>query len=251
MTSASAWGVHAVPDDGETAFRVGPLALRLRRVEGELRALVHLGDEPAGEHHWTRWATDDLAEVELRPLLPDRPLVVEPEDPFWLLRGAEARIHVRVPIWVGLDGLGRRRHELLRVPTHVASDTWWGTTAEGELCYWMSTRARRTLTEGDIEPHLAVCPLQLVNRSDDDLPVEKIALRVGYLSLYGVERGLWADETRVSYLGPAEGSRIEVAGTPPPEAGGAQLVSKPAKHMARGFRARTFRRLRSMGGFFE
>lgn len=244
------WGTYEVPDNDDLTLAVGPLTLRLRRAEGELRAVITRAGEAPHQARRIRWAADDVAQVALSPHFPDRPLVVEPEDPFWLLRGAQARIYVRVPVWVGLDGLGTLRHELLRLPTRVASDTWWGTLEEGELCYWLSTRARRVLAEADVEPHLVICPLQLVNRSHDDLHVDKIALRVAYLSLYGAGEGLWADETRVVYTGDAEGSRLDMAGTAPSEVPGAALISPPARHMARGFRARTFRRLRSITELF-
>lgn len=245
------WGSHDVPADDELTFEVGPLQLRLRRAQGELRALVEREGEPEGDGRWIRWAADDVTRVSVAPLFPERPLVVEPEDPFWLLRGSEARIYVRVPIWVGLTGHGHVDHTLLRLPSVVASDTWWGTLSEGELCYWLSTRARRELAPGEVTPHMAVCPLQLVNHSEDDLHVEKIALRVAYLGLYGHGGGLWSDETRVVYTGDLDGSRLDMAGHAPPEAEGASLISSPARRMERGFRARTFRRLRSIAGFFE
>jgi hypothetical protein len=244
------WGTHTVPEDGELAFSIGPLNLEVCRVQGELRTRARRGDE-AGDERWTRWAAPDLTRVSLAPLFPDRPLVVEPEDPFWLPRGARARIYVRVPVWVALDAHGLQRHTVLRIATVVASDTWWGTLAEGELCYWLPTRARRELAPGETTSHMVVCPLQLVNRSSDDLPVDKIALRVAHLSLYGHEDALWSDETHVTYTGDVEGSRIDMAGSAPPEAPGASLLSPPAHRIARGFRARTFRRLRSFTAFFE
>lgn len=253
MTTPEPWGVHPVPDDGELTFTVGPLTLRVRRAAGELQALVvREGDlAEAAPPRWNRWAADDLDQVDIAPRFPDRPLVVEPEDPFWLLSGAEARIFVRVPTWIRVDALARRRHELLVQPTQRASDTWWGTPTEGELCYWLSTRARRALEPGDAVAHMIVCPLQLVNRSDDDLAVHRIALRTAYLSLYAAEEGLWSDETRVTYTGDAEGSRLTMAGVPPREVPDATLIGPPALKAARGFRARTFLRLRTLTGLFE
>lgn len=245
------WGSHDVPDGGELDVEIGPLSLFLRRAQGELRARVERHGEPEDDGRWTRWAAD-LERVSLTPTFADRALVVEPEDPFWLVQGSEARIYVRVPVWVRVEGHERdRAHSLLHLPSAVASDTWWGTLEEGELCYWLPTRARRVLDAGEVQPHLVICPLQLVNQSEGDLHVEKIALRVAYLSLYAHGGGLWSDETRVVYIGDAEGSRLEMAGTPPPEAPSASLVTPPTRRMARGFRARTFRRLRSIASLFE
>ena len=247
------WTVHPVPDEGDVPVSVGPLTLRIAQESGEIRlALVRDTTAADGEAPgWIRWAPADwTGQVALIPVFPDRPVVVVPEDSFWLLAGAEARIYVRVPLWVRVEALGRTPTALLSVPTVESSDTWWGTVEEGELCYWLGTRARRRVTEDLLADHLAVCPLQLVNRSPDDLHVDKIAFRVAYLSLFAHEgRGIWADVTRVRYLGEAEGSRLEMSGEPPAEAPGAKLLAPPRERMARGFRARTFARLRSIQGW--
>jgi hypothetical protein len=134
------------------------------------------------------------------------------------------------------------------VPTVVLSDTWWGTLEEGELCYWLETRARRAIGPADLVSHLVVCPLHLVNESDEPLHVEKIALRVAYLTIYRAGEGLWSDQTRVLYSGDVEGSRLEMEGRPPREATDPVLLSPPERIAAGGLRARTFRRFRSMKG---
>lgn len=251
--SLGPWTVHPVPEGREIPVEVGPLTLRIAQESGEIRLALTRDADPGseGEPEWTRWAPADwTGQVALTPLFPDRPVVVAPEDSFWLLAGAEARIYVRVPLWVRVEALGRARTTLLTAPTVESSDTWWGTVEEGELCYWLGTRARRRVTDDLLVHHLAICPLHLVNRSDDDLHVDKIALRVAYLSLFADgNRGIWADVTRVRYLGDAEGSRLEMSGEAPAEATGAELLAAPRERMARGFRARTFARLRSIQGW--
>jgi hypothetical protein len=242
------WGIHEVGGADELQLRLGPLSIHLRSVDGEIHALH--GHDEGTEPAWTRWAAARWdGRVQLTPVFPDRPLVVEPEMGFWLLRGAEARIYVRVPLWVHLEALGENRTSLLRIPTVPASDTWWGSLAEGELCYWLPTTARRGVEDSLFQPHLAMCPVQLVNGSADSLPVEKIALRVAYLSLFAHGHRIWADETRVRYQGDAEGSHLGVAGTAPAEAPGATRLAEPRLRMTRGFRALTFARIRSLQGW--
>lgn len=254
-TRLGPWGVHRVPRDDEVAVRIGPLELRFTQEAGEVRMALRRDprDRPASgeEVEWTRWAPADwTGEISLTPVFPDRPLIVAPEDAFWLLAGAEARVYVRVPLSVMVEALGTDRSALATVPTFVYSDTWWGTVEEGELCHWLGTHARRRITEDLYTHHMAICPLQLVNRSEEDLHVEKIALRVAYLSLYAHEgRAIWSDETRVRYAGDFEGSRLEMSGNAPGEAPGAELLAPPRERMARGFRARTFARLRSIHGW--
>lgn len=246
------WGRHDVPEGEEVDVTVGPLGLRLARESGEIRvAVAREGDDPDGDRDWIRWAPADWdGTLELTPALADRPIVVQPEDAFWLLAGAEARIYVRVPLWVKIEAVGASRTHLVTLPVAEASDTWWGSLEEGELCYWLRTTARRRVDHDLFAFHLALCPLQLVNHSGDDLHVDKIALRVEYLSLYAHGgASLWADETRVVYAGESEGSRLEVSGAPPAEAPGAERLTPPRTRMARGFKARTFERLRRVQGW--
>jgi hypothetical protein len=95
-----------------------------------------------------------------------------------------------------------------------------------------------------------VCPLQLENASRDELHVDRIALRVAHLSVFRQGQRLWADETRVRYLGEDAGSRIDMSGKPPAEAPDAERLTPPDDPLSRGFTGRTFARLRSsIGGW--
>lgn len=257
------WGRHAL-DRGETLdLEVGPLALWIRSRADEIWVAHDPGDwtrtgrnaarrepSPPGAEAWVRWpVAGELDEVSLSPVFPPRPVVVEPEHSFRLLPRAEARVFVRIPLWARLALPTADRRALTEVPGVVLSDTWWGTPVEGELCYWLATTARREVPPGVFGPHLAVCPLQLSNRSDDELPVEKIVLRVAHLSLFGEAGHLWADETRIRYRGVDEGSHVDVAGSRPREAGDAGKVADPRETPpSRGFRARTFSRLKTFPG---
>lgn len=127
------------------------------------------------------------------------------------------------------------------------SETWWGDFTSGELGYWLTTKARRRITAAHFEPHLIINTVQLTNRSDDVLPVEKIAVRVDHLSIFRREGELWGEETRVDYMGEDEGSDIHMDDRPPPEAEGAEELT-PARVQARSFRARTFSRLKAISG---
>lgn len=242
------WGEHDVPEDGERELRLGPLRLRFTSVSGEIR-IAHDRDGSDAEPVWARWAPAAWSgRIRLTPVLPDRPVVVKPDAEFRLLRDARARIYVRVPLQVHVEALCASPRSLLRVPTSVLSDTWWGTPEEGELGYWLDTRARREIRDEDFEEHLCVCPLHLENVSKDDLVVDRIALRVAFLSVFRQGTRLWADETRVRYLGDEAGSRLDMSGRPPADAPDAVRMTPPDEAMARGFTARTFARLRSSIG---
>lgn len=244
------WRTHDVPEGGDLEVRIGPLTVRARERAGEIQLTWEgVGQSGADDGpEWARFAPPSWdRRLTFRPAFPDRPVIVAPEDPFRLLEGAEARIYVRLPLFAVVEVQGRSgRTALTTLGTYPYSDTWWGVPTDGELAYWLPTQARRQLNPEHFDDHLAVCPVQLMNRSEGDLDVEKIAFRVAYLSLYRCGRRLWSDETRVRYQGEAEGSRLDMAGQPPREEEEAELLLPPRERMARGFRSRTFARLRSI-----
>lgn len=245
------WGIHQVPEDRAKVLRFGPLEVHFTRQAGEIRLAIRRDGKP-GPLRWSRWAPvrDWDGRLELTPVLPDRPLVVRPEDEFRLMERAEARIFVRVPLVVRVTAPGPDPQALQDIPTVILSDTWWGTPEEGELCYDLDTRARRSMEPADFLEHACACPVQLVNGSSDDLLVSRIALRPVYLSIYRDGERLWSDVTTVRYRGEEEGSALDVGKQPPREAREPQLLTPAAESMTRGFSARTFARLRSsLGGW--
>lgn len=251
------WGRLELPVETTLRHRIGPrdhwFAFRDREIQ-VASAPVPEGEatptpEPPEGVEWARWAVPgEGRSVVLRPTLPNRSVVLQPELPFSLLPRAEARIYVRIPLWIRVEMADPERSLLSEVPTVDLSDTWWGSFLEGDLCYWLPTHARREMRAELIQPYLAICPLLLVNRSGTDLRVEKLAFRVAHLSLFAHRGGLWADESVVRYQGEAEGSQIEITGKPPPEASGAIRVADPRIPVSRGFTARTFARLLAFPG---
>lgn len=245
MNGVGPWREYEVRDT--PSVTIGPLTLHLAEVAGEIR-VAYEREGIDDEARWTRWAPRKwTGRVELRPAFPDRLLVVSPEDDFNLVSGADARIYVRVPLWVEVVAVAEDGTDVLTgLPTVPASDTWWGTVEEGELGYWLETHARRSVSDDLFQPYLAMCPLHLVNHSADDLTVHKIAVRVEFLSLFSENERIWADTTRVRYQGDEEGSRLEMVGRAPDDAPEARLLAPPRRKMGRGFTARTFARLRSI-----
>lgn len=261
----SIWGTHWVEpgqrihwDLGPRRFWVEARAGEIRVAWGEAQDVAEGGDGegggPAADPEWSRWALPgETGGVEITPALPDRALVVTPEQPFHLLPGAKARVFARVPVWVQIR-LATEGHApgsgplLAEVPSVVLSDTWWGTVTEGELAYWLPTSARLLVDPARHRPYMAICTLQMHNRSTTPLPVDRLAIRAIHLSLFQGRESLWADEAQVIYQGTVEGSQIEMSGSPPDEAGPSRSVASPRAPVQRGLRGRTFHRILSLAG---
>jgi len=221
------WGEYPLPGEEPAFWQFGPLALWCKSMANEVW-IAQKGatgeEEPdkaplSGEAQaWSRWALDrSYQRLELLPVFPDRPVVVKPEVPFHLIRnGGKATIYIRVPLWVRLNLLkGGTRVTLLEVPIVTLSDTWFGSYVGGELCYWISSGARRDLDLAASRPHLATCTVHIKNESNDDLHVDKICLVVAHLSLFNREGRLFADEAMINFKGAQEAGGFSVPGTAP------------------------------------
>lgn len=250
------WGHHRIVGEDPLIARIGALSVAVQ-VRGDEIWVSHDGGassevpppHPVDPPEWSRWAAAGIPEgIEILPVLPDRPLVLQPEKPFHLLPGARARIYVRVPVWVQLRIPGQRGIPLRELPALILSDTWWGNFTEGELCYWLHIGARRTAPPEIFAPDRIICPVELTNQAREDLPVEKILLRCEHLTVFRGSHSLWSDEVLVRYRGEEVGSVLEMSGKAPPEAAQATSLAPPRTPPARSLTARTFARIRGFPG---
>lgn len=253
------WGEYEIQLDQHRTWKIGALRLWCKQIKDEIQvAYLHEVDdseksaamsEPPSEITWSRWAMrQEQSKIRLSPVFPDLPVVVKPESSFRLMKSAQARIYVRVPIWIQIDLATSTPVKLIEIPSVILSNTWFGTFFEGELCYWISTSAKRQVEPDPDRPYLAICPIQLINKAEEDLLVEKICLRVRNLSLFYKDLQLWSDETRMVYKGVGETSQIEANGTPPAVAKSAPLLTVPREPQKKSFAAKTFASLKELSG---
>lgn len=250
------WGEREIPIDEIQSFRIGPLNIWFTRDAHELRiAYNHIEDDQQisskmpEDLDWQRWAfKQKTPKLIFRPVFPDRPVVVKPEAAFRVAEDASVRIYVRIPVWVRILLAGRQEPVLQDIPTVTLSNTWFGGMTEGSLCYWLSSGARRSIEPDPARNYLAVCPIQIIDKSPEDLDVQKICLHVENLSLFMNQESLWADETRIDFKGASEASRVEISGKPPVEAKDGELFSSPRKSNKKGFSAMTFSSLKELPG---
>ncbi len=250
----AAWGEVKLTPGEARQVKVGPLTATLRRARSDeiWAAAVYEDRRPTlgAEPEWRRWAVpEDLGEVSVVPVMPDRAVVATPEVPFGIAPGAAVRIYVRIPVWLRLSVETRGVVTLWEAPTVELSDTWFGDPESGEMAYWLQTKARREVSDELFVPHLAMCALNLSNGSDALLPVERLAVRVPYTSVFRCGgRDLWTNELSLHYEADPEGTAIRIHRKPPKDAGAAERLAPARVPQERGFRARTFGVFRQLMG---
>jgi hypothetical protein len=258
--SKTIWGAHPLPEEEPVCWQLGPLHLWFKSTLDELwvnykhspiEAAANTDDDSQetvefNELDWRRWTLkQSYKEIQLTPRFPNLPVVVKPEYPFRVTKGVRTKIYVRVPLWVSIY---LEKTAIVEIPTVVLSKTWFGSFTDGELCYWISSAARKRIEPDLTRAFLAICPIQIINRSEDELLVEKICLRVNQLALYTLKHQLWGNETRVNYRGKNERSEIEFLHKAPPDVPKAKQIAPPRDSATKSFTAKTFASLMELPG---
>lgn len=251
--SRDLWKSHQL-DDGETrAFEAGPLTLHVRATASDIWIAPQYSDDQyrmpavsrdasAGPADWKRWAfTQPIRAIRLSPALPELPVVVKPESKFHLAPHANATVYVRVAMSVKIEALGIRDVSLMEAPTAILSKTWWGSFTGGEMAYWIASSAGRRIEVDPERWFLAICPMNVVNESEAHLPMEKILVHTGGLSLYSDADGqIWSSLAKIHYRGGTQFTQIEVQDGPPKECAGGKQVAPPRHPATRSIIGKTF-----------
>lgn len=231
-------------------FRDGEIWIDHRyREELDPDALENLA-QPPEPAEWARWAVGgESGEAHFSPVLPDLPVVVASEYPLMVIPGATIDIFTRIPIWLRISW-GESRHVIAELPTLQLSKTWFGTPREGELAWWSSTKARRSLSGVEQKNYVVNCPIRITNSSSEDLNFEKFCFRVERLKIFSTQSELWADETLISYRGEDQHSDITMTGKLPEGIEKGTLMSPPRQEVHSSLATRTFKKILDEYSFF-
>lgn len=203
-----------IEPDGSGSWEICNCLIHLRRVGHDWlvgherqpfgsNQLAYLGTDhvPESAINWKRWSFHQEDEnVSLRPVLPDRPLVVRPQNPLTLAPRSEVLFFVSIPMWIQVT-LGKECLVIDTIPTVILSNTWFGLPTEGELCYALKSGASRTLGQSNPSPARMICPLLLRNQATDPFSVNKLSLPTNFFGVYKGETRFWTNEIVLTYQG--------------------------------------------------
>jgi hypothetical protein len=253
------WKTFELSDDTLRTWQAGDLTCWYRRRCREVLLSFSHSDvyqqsdpppDPGPEVVWNRWSlSGDIDWIKVSPIFPDRAMIIKPEVTFRVLKQVKTRFFVRVPLWVRFEvQSGNESTALIDIPTVNLSRTWFGDFVEGEVCYWISSGVQSRIEPDPFRPFLAICPLLVTNRSDNDLSITKINLPVPHLSLFFHQGQLWADDTTIVFKGEGEISQIQMEGKAPAEAALATMITPPRTPTKKSFSTRAFASLKELSG---
>lgn len=254
MSSIIWQSYHIEPGEPAQHFSLAELHIWLKRKNDEVwiaheydpaeEALdIAVEERDKSEIKWSRWALKSAdQELNIMPVFPDRPIIVNSEYPLKISPESEIQIFTRVPAWIQIS-IGKNRHVLTELPARKMSQTWFGNPLEGELCYWLSTKARRSFTKLEDRSAYINCPIRIKNKTHEDLNFEKFCFRVDRLSVFKANEDLWADETHIEYHGEEQNSDITMTGRLPKNISDGEQLSRPRNPLSKSFATRTFKKL--------
>ncbi len=201
-------------------------------------------DTPPADLPWlTVQPSGPARDLDLRPALPDLPLLAHCAGMLDLPAGGEVRLALWLPLRVQVrppDGGA----PWLDLPLRRLRRTWAGTPRAGELCY---TLHAADPPEDPAHTGLALCPVRLCNRGDSPLRLDRVLVPALSLTLYGTAQLLVTDELVMQLSTDGLGTQ-ETGGIPPPEAPGARRLAEPQQALSGGLLGRTLVSLRELPG---
>lgn len=253
------WGDFTLPLEQSLQWRIGPLTLIVRCLDGEW----HIGHQQTADFDnddstWEFQRTDQLPEtlnnnsryifskmvkrLTLTPRLADRPIISRPRIPFNLTAGEEVTLYVSSPLWLELALETSPATVLEEVPIQRPSDTWFGpSTLEGELCYASSTHCRINLAELPQRVHRAITPVLIRNQADTTLTVERLNLPAPLLSVFACTDGqLWTPKVTLIRGKDGDMAELKIDNKAPEQAESPELLSKPRNTANAGVLIRAF-----------
>jgi hypothetical protein len=254
--SKEIWSEYKTSDKKAGVIKIGPLTIYHKRVANEVwlsSNTTETGDkeiDQGDKFDWSRWALtgNESEAIRLKPVFPDKPVIVLPEFAFRLVPGADVTVYTRIPVHAQVSSSGANNRVLTEIPSVIMAKTWFGAFTEGEACFWLTTTARRELSENIFSPHLVVCPIYIKNSSQEALHVEKLCIRVQRMSIFWLDGKLWSDRIEIHHKGSNDFSDVHMTGKMPDEAKGAELISAPRSPLKKSFAERTFKLFHELPG---
>lgn len=239
------WDLYHFSVDQKAFWKIGPFALKVEYCQHEWIIQYERGTDPLAteceikfpfpSEHLTSEVKDTYrfgfshsrGDLVLMPRLANRPVVVRPISPVYVLPHQNVTIFLSTALWIDIK-LTEPDLTLHTTALYRPSDTWFGPLAgEGELCYASQTFGRMRLKDMDIRPHRALTAVHIENSKHEPLYLERIKLPVELLSLYAAEdNSLWTNSIHLVSLKNEGLASIKIDKDPPALAHNPKLIRK-------------------------
>ncbi|MFC1585080.1 DUF432 domain-containing protein [Fibrobacterota bacterium] len=252
----------SVPQGKCLRIEIGTLIVWIYNAETEWMAAYEYREEVAGglfcqlldewpeDKDWQRRMTAADSDIIIfEPAMPDRPVVVRPEHPLHIPKGYVVQFFVGIPYNLRIFTSGEKKVKIFEKPTVTLSNIWFGEMETGELAYSLNSAVRSNWEALGDTPYKAICPVELYNRSDEDLEFKRASLQVKHLAVYGGKKNFWTNKINIKYVGGERFSDISITKDPPRFEDGLSKVCPPEEKLEANKVINTFRSLTHLPWF--
>ncbi|MBI9097839.1 MAG: DUF432 domain-containing protein [Spirochaetaceae bacterium] len=212
--------------------------LRLEKREKEVRS--YFGAEEVREYT-SRFILDREHHLYLNPSLPDLPVVIKPPVELSILPGCSLKTYVEIPLVLELAyGSIKKKQVLQEYPVKSLSRSWFGDPDSGEIAYYLESPMEFDNKTINPDSCCIQCPVTITNKSSQLLSLERMILRVPYLTLYKGKNSLYSNRTRITYRGQDQVSQIVIQKNPPEVNEELKILSLPRQAIDSGLLRKSF-----------
>ena len=170
--------------------------------------------------------------------------MVRPTSPLHLPAGEKATLFISTPVWLQIktDSPAKTLRELGVIRP---SDTWFGSnTREGELCYAARTPADLDFSAIQRQPHRAISKVEVDNKANSTLLIDRLSLPVVYLPLYAAQDNLlWTPDVSLQREEDGDFAALKIGTSAPSNAKTAKKITDPREVPDKGILVRAFQAL--------
>lgn len=263
-SSQTFWQTHSITAGNLYSCSLGFIRIWIKKEDNDLYMtykrykelqdtsdLIEFKDEMDQQNiMWTRWILDHKsASIFFEPVLPDKPLIIRPEIPIIIPAGKEGNFFINIPLWIQIGIIEEKPLVLTEIPVYILSNSWFGDTLSGELCYSKSSLIRKNFNDLDNNVWNAVCAVHIKNNSKTELSFDRFCLHVENLTLYEGEKRLWANSVKIVFQGEDQLTQISILKTKPNFEKTGRIISKPRIQIDDNIIRKSFQFLRNISGF--
>jgi hypothetical protein len=196
---------------------------------------------------WKSFIADKNDSLKILPALPDRPVVIKPDNTFKLMPGKAVQFFINIPVWIQLySGSAQKENLMFEIPLRELSSTWFGDPDNGILSYSLPKGSYGSLGSNNPKGYEIICPVRITNSSAGQLDFQRLCLHVDFLGIYYDQKYLYTNETRVRYKGENIISDIHYTNQPPPSVENTKQLSSPRNQEKSNVFKKSFHLIKSL-----
>jgi hypothetical protein len=189
----------------------------------------------------TRFIISSAHHTFIEPGLPELPVVIKPVSELSILPGQVFHAFIEVPlVFQLLCGTLKSKMLLQEFSSQELSRSWFGDPDSGEIAYFLESPMATSLESCSTKYSCIHCPVTISNNTNQILTLERMILRVPYLTIYKGQERLYTNRTKISYRGQDQISQINILKTPPDVQEELTLTSLPRMAIDSGVLHKSF-----------